>query len=85
MMLSLLLLVTTVGFGAAADPASKTGFSGWGGMSAPTLHLLVALATLCCNLFTNVREFQALERNSQLINEVVKRVREIRVARRLPV
>ena len=85
MMLSLLLLVTTVGFGAAADPASKTGFSGWGGLSASTLHLLVALATLCCNLITNVREFHALEQNSQLINEVVERVREIRVARGLPV
>jgi hypothetical protein len=81
----MLLLLTTIGFGAAADPASRLNFAGWGGMSAGTLHLLVALATVCCNFFVNVREFQALEQNGQLVNEVVEKVREIRIARGMPV
>ena len=81
----LLLLLITIGFGAAADPAARLGFSGWAGLSASTWHLLVALATLGTNFFANVREFQSLERNGQLVNEVVAKVREIRIARGLPV
>ena len=82
---SLLLLLVTIGFGAAADPASKMGFSGWNGLSAGMCHMLVALTTVCVNFFANVREFQALERNGQLVQEVVEKVREIRIARGLPV
>ena len=82
---SLLLLLITIGFGAAADPAARLGFSGWAGLSASTWHLFVALATLGVNFFTNVREFQSLERNGELVNEVVAKVREIRIARGLPV
>lgn len=80
-----LLLLTTVGFGAAADPASRLGFTGWGGLSASSVHLLVALTTVCCNLFVNFREFQAIERNGQLVQEILEKVREIRIARGLPV
>ncbi|HLQ43548.1 MAG TPA: hypothetical protein VK137_02370, partial [Planctomycetaceae bacterium] len=61
------------------------GFSGWGGLSAGMCHMLVAITTVCFNLFANVREFQALERNGQLVQEVVEKVRAIRVARGLPV
>ncbi len=82
---SLLLLLITIGFGAAADPAARLGFSGGFGMSASSWHLLVALSTVCANFFGNVREFQSLERNGQLVNEVVEKVREIRIARGLPV
>ncbi|MBC7817151.1 MAG: hypothetical protein IAG10_09715, partial [Planctomycetaceae bacterium] len=82
---SLLLLLITIGFGAAADPAARLGFSSGAGLSAGTWHLLVALATLGVNFFANVREFQSLERNGQLVNEVVAKVREIRIARGLPV
>ena len=85
MSICLLLLLITIGFGAAADPASKMGFTGWGGLSAGTCHMLVAIATVCVNFVANVREFQALEKNGQLVNEVVEKVREIRVARGLPV
>lgn len=80
-----LLLLTTVGFGAAADPASRLGFTGWAGLSASTVHLLVALTTVCCNVLVNVLEFQAIERNGQLVQEVLEKVREIRIARGLPV
>lgn len=85
MTVCLLLLLTTVGFGAAADPASKSGFAGWFGLSASTWHMLVAAATLCFNFVANLREFHALERNGELIQEVLRKVREIRVARGLPV
>lgn len=81
----LLLLLTTIGFGVAADPASRLGYSGWAGLSISTLHLLVALTTVGCNFLVNVREFHALERNGQLVNEVMAKVREIRIARGLPV
>ncbi len=80
-----LLLLVTVGFGAAADPGSGMKFEGFGGLSAGTCHLLIALTTLFCNFFANVREFQSIDRNGQLVNEVVATVREIRIARGLPV
>jgi hypothetical protein len=80
-----LLLLVTVGFGAAADPGSGMKFAGWGGLSAGMCHLLVALTTLACNFLVNVIEFQAIERNGQLVGEVMAKVREIRIARGLPV
>ena len=85
MSLSLLLLLVTIGFGAAADPASKMGFEGWGGLSAGMCHMLTAFATVGVNVFANVREFQAIERNGELVNAVMQKVRELRVARGLPV
>lgn len=81
----LLLLLITIGFGAAADPAARLGFSGWLGISASTWHLLVAITTLSVNVLANVREFQSLERNGELVREVVEKVREMRIARGLPV
>lgn len=85
MCFSMLLLLTTIGFGAAADPASRLGFSGWAGLSASKVHLVVASVTVCFNFFVNVCEFHALEGNGQLVRELVEKVREIRVARGLPV
>lgn len=85
MSLCLLLLLITIGFGAAADPASRMGFEGWLGFSAGAWHSLIATMTVAVNFFTNVREFRALERNGQLVQEVVAKVREIRIARGLPV
>ena len=79
------LLLTTIGFGAAADPASRLSVTQLLGVPVSTLHFLVAILTVGCNVFGNVREFQAIERNSQLIIEVVAKVREIRIARGLPV
>ncbi len=81
----ILLLLITIGFGAAADPASRLGVTHLLGLPVSTLHFLIAITTVCGNVFGNVREFQAIERNSQLINEVVAKVREIRIARGLPV
>jgi hypothetical protein len=85
MSLCLLLLLVTIGFGAAADPASQIGFVGWGGLTASRWHMLLAIATVAINFFANVREFQAIERNGELISEVMQKVRELRIARGLPV
>ncbi len=85
MSLWLLLLLVTIGFGAAADPASKMNFAGWGGLSASMCHMLTAIATVAVNFFANLREFQAIERNGELINEVMQKVRDLRIARGLPV
>ena len=81
----IVLLLTTIGFGAAADPASRLSVTHLLGVPVSTLHFLVAITTVCCNVLGNVREFQAIERNSQLITEVVAKVREMRITRGLPV
>ena len=82
---SFLLLLVTIGFGAAADPGTGMKFRGWASLSPATLHLLVALTTVTANVLANIREFQSIERNGQLVNEIVAKVREIRLARGLPV
>lgn len=79
------MLLVTVGFGAAADPASKMGFEGFAGLKPATCHMLVAITTVTVNFLANIYEFQALERNGNLVNEVMAKVREIRVAKGLPV
>ncbi len=85
MTLCLLLLILTVGFGAAADPASRFGSAEIGGWPIHRLHLGIAIVMVVVNFLVNLQEFQALERNGQLINEVTGKVREIRVAKGLPV
>jgi hypothetical protein len=85
MIVSLLLLVGTAALGAAADPASPVGFTGWAGFSAATTHLIAALLTLGVNAVVNLWEYLALERNGRLVQEVMDDVRRIRTERGLPV
>lgn len=82
---SFLLLLVTIGFGAAADPGTGMKFTGWANFSPATLHFFVASTTVVCNFLVNVLEFQSIERNGQLVTEIVEKVREIRIARGLPV
>ena len=79
------LLLATGAFGTAADPASPVGFQGWAGLSAATIHLLLASITVAVNLLVNVWELQAIQRNSRLIEEVLAEVKRIRTERGLPV
>lgn len=81
----LILLVATGAFGAAADPASPVGFQGWFGLSAEKIHLLVASTALLINLLVNMMEYQAIRRNMELVEEVLREVRRIRMERGLPV
>lgn len=81
----LLLLVITGGLGGAADPASPVQFGGFAGLSAATIHLLVASITVGVNVIVNLWEYFALARNGVLIGEVLGEVRRIREERGLPV
>jgi hypothetical protein len=85
MVASLLLLIATGAFGAAADPASAFGFRGFGGLSAAQVHLAVAAATLIVNAGANVLEFRALLANGRLVGDVLAEVRRIRLERGLEV
>ena len=79
------LLVLTAAFGAAADPAASVNFRGWFGLSPDTIHLLIASTTFGVNLLVNLREFQSIDRNGQLVDGVLQEVRRIREEHGLPV
>ena len=82
---SLLLLILTGAFGAAADPASAVGFQGFGPLTAAQVHLNVAIATFVLNAAVNGWEYLALRRNGELIGQVLAEVRRIRLERGLEV
>ena len=85
MVLCFTMLVFTGAFGAAADPASPMQSKGWGGYSPGAIHSFVAIATIAANLFVNWLEFKALERNSDLLDQVLAEVRRIRLENGLAV
>ncbi len=82
---ALVLLILTGGFGAVADPASPAGANGFGGISAATIHLLIAALTVSTNLIVNLLEYTAIDRNSDLIQQVLDEVHRIRTEKGLPV
>lgn len=81
----ILLLVVTGGFGAAADPGSAVGFRGWFGFAPSTVHLTVAVLTVLVNVAVSVFEFRSIERNGEIVEEVMNEVNRIRTERGLPV
>ena len=85
MVLCFFLLVITGAFGAAADPASPMQAKGWFGYSPGAIHSIVALTTIVANLYVNWLEFRALERNGDLIDQVLSDVRRIRLENGLAV
>lgn len=85
MTLCLMLLIATGAFGAAADPASAFGFKGWGSLSGAGVHFLVAVTTLVITMGTYGFEFLSLQRNGEIVNQVLAQVRQIREAKGLPV
>ncbi|MEX0703668.1 MAG: hypothetical protein WD069_16345 [Planctomycetales bacterium] len=84
MVLCLVLLILTAAFGAGADPASAVRFGDWLGLGPGTIHFLLAATTVGVNLVVNLLEYAALDRNGQLVDEVVARVLHIRRERGLP-
>ena len=80
-----LLLLVTGGFGAAVDPGSSVQFKGWAGFSGPMIHFLLASITLGANVIVNYLEYQTISRNNHLINQVMTKVRQMRIERGLPV
>lgn len=85
MVLSFLLLVFTGAFGAAADPASPMQSAGMWGYSAASIHLIFACTTILFNLLVNWLEFQALEKNGELVDQALAEVRRIRLEKGLAV
>ncbi|MCH8827956.1 MAG: hypothetical protein IID45_00100 [Planctomycetes bacterium] len=81
---ALVMLILTGAFGAIADPATL-GTEGWGGVSAATVHFLVASIAVAANILINVMEYQAIGRNSQLVENVLAEVRRIRQEKGLPI
>ena len=69
MVLGILSLVVTGAFGAVADPASRSSFAGWFGMTPAQVHFAVASAALMLNV---------------LIEGVLAEVHRIRTERGLP-
>ena len=74
----LVMFVVTGARGAATDPASHVGFTGWFGIPAPTIHFLVAAGTIALNLVVNYLEYDAISRNAVVISDVVVEVNRIR-------
>jgi hypothetical protein len=81
----LVALVVTGALGAASDPVSRSGFEGWLGFTGANIHFLTACVTLAINLLVNLIEFQAISRNSLLVERAMNEVRRIRHDHGLPV
>lgn len=85
MVICFLLLLLTGVLGAAADPASPWHSKGWGEMSPGSIHMAAALTTLAANLVVTFFEFIALEKNGELVDQVLAEVRRIRLEKGLAV
>ena len=79
-----LLLITTGALGAVADPATPMSLDGTLGMTGAQIHFAIAVLTACANLVTNFSQFVAVNRNSNLVEEVLAEVHRIREERGLP-
>lgn len=81
----LVALVITGALGAATDPISRSGFEGWFGLSGSQIHFLAACLTLAINMLVNLIEFQAISKNSLLVERAMSEVQQIRREHGLPV
>lgn len=79
-----LMLLLTGGLGAAVDPGSSVDFRGFGTLSGPMIHFLIAAITVGLNLVVNFLEYLTIVRNHELIERVMGEVRTIRAERGLP-
>jgi len=82
---SLLLLILTGAMGAAADPASPVSFESSLGLTDAWTHLIVGSVAILANVLTGMAEFSSIERNGEIIEEVLGEVRRIRTEKGLPV
>ena len=79
------LLLMTGALGAAADPAAPLKFGGWFNLTPDKLHLTGAILAVVANIAVNYMEFLALERNGDIVDEVLVEVKRIRVEKGLAV
>lgn len=82
---SILLLILTGAMGAAADPASPVSFESSLGLTDAMAHLVVGSMAILANVLTGTAEFSSIERNGEIIEEVLGEVRRIRTEKGLPV
>lgn len=76
----LCLLIITGAFGAIADPASNMKME-----TAATIHFTLAACTILCNLLVTGIQFQQIQRNGALVDQVYAEVRRVRQERGLDV
>lgn len=80
MVACILLLIVTAGFGAVADPGSSVNLS-----SSAMIHLSLACVSLVANISVSVIEYQTIQRNGRLVDQIVSSVKAIRKERGLDV
>ncbi|HET6325729.1 MAG TPA: hypothetical protein VFG04_13705 [Planctomycetaceae bacterium] len=80
----LLLLILNIPIGAIAVDRGNWILPGGHELSPSRLHLVFSVLTITVNLAVNVVEYRSIQRNSQLIGEVVQEVRRIRLEHGLP-
>ncbi|MDA1016430.1 MAG: hypothetical protein O3A00_18475 [Planctomycetota bacterium] len=85
MVFCLLLLIATGACGAAIDPSGTVGFRGWGVLTGATIHFYLGVTTVVVNGLVSGIEYQAISRNSTLIDSVMEQVQRIRREKGLPV
>lgn len=85
LMACILMLIMIAAFGGTADPASSLYFESWLGFSSSTIHLTVAVLAVVVNVVVSIHEFRSIERNGEIIDQVMNEVNRIRTERGLPV
>lgn len=84
MTVCLFLLIFTGALGAAAGAGAFKGFPSYN-ITAGTVHFTIAALTITLNLIVNIQEYQAIGRNTRMIEDVMVDVRRIRTEKGLPV
>jgi hypothetical protein len=80
----LVVLILNIPLGAIAVDRGNWTLPGGHEVSPSSVHFVSAILTIVVNLAVNAIEYKAIERNSELIGEVVQEVRRIRQEHGLP-
>ncbi len=78
MLICLILIIGTGAFGAIADPASDSSVPG-----DVMIHLTLAVTMVCVNIVASWLEYDWIKRNGDIVDEVVRDVRRIRIEKGL--
>ena len=84
MVIGIVAIVFTGAMGAIADPAARSSFAGWFGLTPAKTHFAIACMAVMGNLLVHFIEFQAVVRNGRIVNAVLADVHRIRKERGLP-
>jgi hypothetical protein len=80
----LLVLILNIPLGAISVDRGNWTLPGGHELSPSRVHFAFAIVTIVVNLAVNALEYRSIDRNSELIGEVVKEVRRIRQEHGLP-